>query len=95
MFIKIDKSNAKKIRVNGCPRIKDYIIKKKYHRRIKTILCLSFNNKRGIPAFKKNKNLDWQLSYNKVLNILNELSNIKDLNIIIKNKLNFKDKSNI
>lgn len=95
MFIKIDKSNAKKISVNGCPRIKDYLIKKKYHRKIKTILFLSFNNKRGIPAFKKNKNLDWQLSYNKVLNILNELSNIKDLNIIIKNKLNFKDKSNI
>ena len=56
---------------------------------------MSFDNKRGIPAFKKNKNLNWQLSYNKVLNILNELSNIKDLNIMIKNKLNFKDKSNI
>jgi len=95
MFIKIDKSNAKKIRVNGCPRIKDYLIKKKYYRKIKTILLLSFDNKRGIPAFKKNKNLNWQLSYNKVLNILNELSNIKDLNIMIKNKLNFKDKSNI
>ena len=95
MFIKIDRSNANKITVNGCPRIKDYIIKKKYHRKIKTLLLLSFNNKRGIPAFKKNKDLNWQLSYNKVLNILNELSNIKDLKIMIKNKLNFKDQSNI
>ena len=95
MFIKIDKSNAKKIRVNGCPRIKDYIIKKKYHRKIKTILLLSFDNKRGIPEFKKNKNLNWQLTYNKVLKILNELSKNKDLNIIIKNKINFKDQSNI
>ena len=28
MFIKIDKTNRKKISVNGCPRIYDYIIKK-------------------------------------------------------------------
>lgn len=95
MFIKIDKNNAKKISVNGCPRIKDYLIKKKYHRKIKTILLLSFDNKRGIPEFKKNKNLNWQLTYNKVLRILNELSKNKNLNIIIKNKINFKDQSNI
>ena len=95
MFIKIDKSNANKITVNGCPRIKDYIIKKKYHRKIKTLLLLSFDNKRGIPAFKKNKNLNWQLSYNKALIILNELSKNKKLKIMIKSKINFKDQSNI
>ncbi len=95
MFIKIDKSNAKKIRANGCPRIKDYLIKKKYHRKIKTVLLLSFDNKRGIPEFKKNKNLNWQSSYDKVLKILNELSKNKNLNIMIKNKINFKDQSNI
>ena len=95
MFIKIDKSNTNKITVNGCPRIKDYIIKKKYRRKINTLLLLAFDKKRGIPGFKKNKNLNWQLSYNKVLNILNDLSKIKDLNIMIKSKINFKDQSNI
>ena len=91
MFIKIDKSNAKKIKVNGCPRILDYVIKKKYKRKIKTLLFLSFDTKRGIPKIKKNKNLSWQLSYNKVIDLLNELSKNKNLNILIKRKSNFKD----
>jgi len=93
MFIKIDKSNNKKTTVIGCPRIKDYVIKNKYHRKIKTLLFLSFDSKRGIPRYKKNKNLNWQLSHNKVIKILNELSNNKNLNIIIKRKSNFKDQT--
>jgi len=93
MFIKIDNSNAKKIKVNGCPRIMDYVIKKKYKRKIKTLLFLSFDIKRGIPRLKKNKNLNWQLSYDKILNLLNELSENKNLNIIIKRKSNFKDQT--
>lgn len=87
-FIKLDKTNTKKIIVNGCPRIKDYIIKKKYYKKPKTILFLSFDNKKGIIKYKQNNNLNWNISYNKIIEILNELSNNKDLNIIIKEKHN-------
>ena len=88
MFIKIDKSNSKKITVNGCPRLKDYIIKNKYNKKINTLLFLSFDHKRGIPGYDKNKNLNWKFSYNKVIKILNELSNNQNLKIIIKVKSN-------
>ena len=33
MFIKMDKSNRKKVTVNGCPRIHDYVIRKKYKKK--------------------------------------------------------------
>ncbi len=85
-LIAIDKSNSKKITVNGCPRIYDYIIKKKYNKKIKDILFLSFHLKGGISPSKKNKNLNWNLSYDKTIKILNELSNDENLNIIIKRK---------
>ncbi len=88
MFVKIDKTNSKKIIVNGCPRIKDYKIKKKYNKKISTILFLSFDSRRGIPNYKENKNLNWWFSYKKVIEILNELSTKKDLEIIIKKKSN-------
>jgi len=88
MFIKIDKSNSKKITVNGCPRIKDYLIKKRYNKKVSTLLFLSFDSKRGIPEYETNKNLNWKLTYNKVIKILNELSNNKNLKIIIKRKSN-------
>ena len=93
VFIKIDKTNTKKISVNGFPRINDYKIKNSYQKKIKTILFLSFENKRGIPYFKKYKNLNWELSYDGVINILNELSYNKKINIIIKNKHNLTYKS--
>ena len=51
--------NRKKITVNGCPRIFDYINKKKYYKKIKDILFLSFHNKSGIPPYKHNKSLNW------------------------------------
>lgn len=86
MFVKMDKSNSKKVSINGCPRLYDYIIKKKYQKKIKNILFLSFDSKRGIPQYKKNKNLNWNFSYNKVIKILNELSNDNNLNIVIKRK---------
>ena len=88
MFIKIDKTNSKKTIVNGCPRIKDYTIKKKYDKKISTLLFLSFDSKRGIPGYEKNKNLNWWFSYKKVIEILNELSKNKNLEIIIKRKSN-------
>ena len=51
-LIAIDKSNSKKITVNGCPRIYDYINKKKYNKKIKDILFLSFHLKGGISLKK-------------------------------------------
>ena len=84
-LIAIDKSNSKKIKVNGCPRIHDYINKKKYNKKIKDILFLSFHLKGGISS-DKNKNLSWKLSYDKTIKLLNELSNNKNLYINIKRK---------
>jgi hypothetical protein len=86
MFVKIDKKNSKKITVNGCPRIYDYVIKRRYSKRIRNILFLSFDSKRGIPQYKKNVNLNWNLTYDKVIKILNEISADKKLNIVIKRK---------
>ena len=57
-LIAIDKSNSKKITVNGCPRIFDYVNKKKYYKKIKDILFLSFHNKKYLQV-KKTKNLNW------------------------------------
>lgn len=86
MFIKIDKRNNKKITVNGCPRIYDYFVKKSYNTRIRNILFLSFDSKRGIPQHKKNVNLNWNVTYDKVIKILNEISGDTRLKIIIKRK---------
>lgn len=94
MFIDVDKSNSKKIFVNGCPRINDYFIKKKYKRKINNVLFLSFDIKRGIPKYERNINLNWQFSYDKVIEILNELSDNKKLNIVIKKKSNSSDNDN-
>ena len=87
-LIAVNKSNSKKITVNGCPRIFDYINKKRYSKRIKDILFLSFHNKSGIPPYKNNRNLNWNTSYDKTIKVLNELSKNKNLNIVIKRKKN-------
>ena len=91
-FIKLNKSNVKKISVNGCPRIKDFIVKKKYVKKIKTILFLPFDIRRGIPKTEKNKNLSFKYSLNKVIKILNELSENRNIKIIAKYKHNSADK---
>ena len=88
MFVEIDKSNSKKIGINGFPRMHDYIIKKKYRRKINSLLFLSFNNKKGIPRNEKNKGLNWNTTYMRVVQILNNLSKNKNLNIMIKIKSN-------
>tara|TARA_B110000027_G_C16105777_1_gene295209 strand:+ start:122 stop:1402 length:1281 start_codon:yes stop_codon:yes gene_type:complete len=90
-LIEISKENKNKITVNGCPRTLDYILKKKYYRKPKTILLLFFNSKRGIPNTYKNKNLNWMKSQKNVIKILNELSKNKYLNIIVKVKSNYKN----
>ena len=89
MLVAMDRSNKKKITINGCPRIYDFINKKKKLKRIKNILFLSFNTKQGIPEIRKNKNLNFNLSYNKAIKILNELSKNKSLDINIKRKNNW------
>ena len=81
MLIGMDKKNIGKISVNGCPRILDFISKNKKHKRIKNLLFLSFNTKQGFPDVKKNKNLTWNISYDKVIKILNELADVNNLNI--------------
>ncbi len=86
MLISMDKSNKKKITVNGCPRAIDFINKKKNTKRVKNLLFLSFSIKQGFPLQKKYKNFNWKLSYNIVIEILNELSKNKDINITIKRK---------
>ena len=90
-LIKISKENKDKITVNGCPRTLDYVLKKKYYKKPKTILLLFFNNKRGIPNIPENKNLNWSKSQQNVIKLLNELSKNKHLNIIIKVKSNYKN----
>ena len=86
MLISMNHSNKYKISVNGCPRINDFIDKKKKLKKINNILFLTFNSITGIPQTKENKNLNWNLSFSKVINILNYLSEFKGLNIIIKRK---------
>ena len=86
MLIGMDKKNIGKISVNGCPRTLDFISKNKKHKRIKNLLFLSFNTKQGFPDVKKNKNLTWNISYDKVIKILNELTCNSNLNIVIKRK---------
>ena len=80
--------------MNGCPRIKDFIRNKKYYKKPRNILFLSFDIRRGITKIKQNKDLSFKLSFNKIVKILNELSDNKNLNIIAKYKHNSGDKIN-
>ena len=86
------KNNYKKVSVNGCPRIVDFIVKKNYSKKPRNILFLPFDIRRGIPKISKNKNLNFKISLNKVIEILNELSENKNLKIIAKYKHNSADK---
>lgn len=47
---------------------------------------MSFTPIQGFPPLKKYEKLNWKLTYNKVIKILNELASYKDLNITIKRK---------
>ena len=86
MLISMDQSNKYKISVNGCPRINDFINKKKKMKKINKLLFLTFNSITGIPQTKENKKLNWNSSFSKVINILNYLSDFKNIDIIIKRK---------
>ena len=86
MLVGMDGSNKKKITVNGCPRVIDFIKKNKENKKVKNLLFLSFNPLQGFPTLKKYKKLSWKESYNKVIKILNELANNENLNITIKRK---------
>ena len=85
-LIALNKKNKNKISVNGCPRRSDFLIKKRYPKKIKDVLFLSFDNKMGIPRIKKNKDINWNITFDKTIKILNELSKNKSLNIVIKFK---------
>lgn len=86
MLIDMNQSNKKKITVNGCPRTFDFVKEKRIHKKVNNILFLSFNPKQGFPKDSKNKNFNWNLTYKKIINILNELSKNENLNINIKRK---------
>jgi len=86
MLVAMDKSNKKKIMVIGCPRVIDFTKKNRESKKIKNLLFLSFNPIQGFPEVKKYKKLSWEVTYNKVIKILNELSNNENLNITIKRK---------
>ena len=86
MLINMDKKNKNKIYVNGCPRLLDFINKPKKEKKIKNILFLTFNSTTGIPPIKKNLLLNWNASHNKVIKILNEISENKKFNIVVKRK---------
>ena len=86
MLVEMNQSNKKKITVNGCPRIFDFIKKKRVQKKINNLLFLAFNPKQGFPKNSKNKNLNWNLTYEKIIKILNELAKNESLNISIKRK---------
>ena len=93
MIISMDKKNEKKVYVNSCPRVLDFKKKSKKKKIIKNILFLSFNTKQGIPRISENSKYNWNYSYDRVINILNELSELEYLNIVIKRKNSFTYKS--
>ena len=86
MLVEMSQSNKKKITVNGCPRIFDFVKKKRIQKKVNNLLFLSFNPKQGFPENSKNKNLNWNLTYKKIIKILNELAKNENINISIKRK---------
>ena len=86
MFIQMDKNNRKKVAIMGYPKSFDFTNQKKKLKKIKNILFLSFDTKLGFPMAKKYEKLNFNTTYDKVIKILNELSNEKKFNICIKRK---------
>ena len=68
--------------------VQEYLIllKKRVQKKINNLLFLAFNPKQGFPKNSKNKNLNWNLTYEKIIKILNELAKNESLNINIKRK---------
>ena len=62
---------------------------------MKNILFLSFPSTSWPPSFKENRLLNWHLSYNKVIKILNEFAKNKELSIVIKRKNKFTYKTHL
>ena len=57
-----------------------------YSKEINNLLFLAFNPKQGFPKNSKNKNLNWNLTYENHQNF-NELAKNESLNISIKRKI--------
>ncbi len=87
MFVNMNINNLKKIEVTGYPKVADFINKsKKTKKKITNILFLSFDPKLGFPMKKKYENLNFNLTYDKIIKILNKISNNKQFKIFIKRK---------
>ena len=94
-FIGMDKTTSRKIILGGCPRMLDFVSNKKEKKIVKNILFLSFPSTSWPPSFKENRLLNWHLSYNKVIKILNEFAKNKELSIVIKRKNKFTYKTHL
>ena len=84
----MDKSN-KKIMITGCPRIYDFIKKNKLREKSKIFYFYLLTPNKGYLTKKINNNLNWNLTYDNVIKILNDLSNNKNIKINIKEKNSF------
>ena len=85
MLVGMSKSNKNKIVISGFPRIYDFMVKKRKIKKIKNILFLSFNTIQGIPE-NISHNTNFNRTYDKTINVLNNLAHKNNINIVIKRK---------
>ena len=87
MFLSMNKKNSQKIHVTGYPKIVDFISnKKKNIKKINNILFLSFDTKLGFPMNSKYEKLNFNFTYDRVIEMLNDISRLDNVKICIKRK---------
>ena len=87
MFVNMNTNNKKKVEVIGYPKVVEFLNKsKKKKKRIDNILFLSFDPRLGFPSSKKFEHLNFNLTYDKIIKVLNKISNNKQFKICIKRK---------
>ena len=87
MFLNMNINNKKKVEVIGYPKAVEFLNKsKKKKKRINNILFLSFDTRLGFPSSKKFDHLNFNITYDKIIKILNKISNNKQFKICIKKK---------
>ena len=87
MFLSMNKKNSQKIHVTGYPKIVDFISnKKKKYKKINNILFLSFDTKLGFPMNSKYEKLNFNFTYDRVIEMLNDISRLDNIKICIKRK---------
>ena len=88
MFVNMNTNNKKKVEVIGYPKVVEFLNKsKKKKKRIDNILFLSFDPRLGFPSSKKFEHLNFNLTYDKIIKVLNKISNNKQFKICIKRKI--------